>query len=138
MGTVLWICPSPLRPHHPRKNWFIGVMELPPQAAPAAALDPGAVRFEAFRAGGPGGQHQNVTDSAVRAVHQPTGLSVVVRDQRSQHRNKAIALERLAELLRLAADLAAAQDRELAQAGHDRLERGRPARRFKGEDFHPA
>jgi peptide chain release factor len=137
-GSVLWTAQSPVRPHHKRRNWFIGVMELPAPAAPAPALDPADVRFEAFRAGGPGGQHQNATDSAVRAVHSPSGLSVVVRDQRSQHRNKAIAIERLAELLRLGAELAVMEDRRLTQASHDRLERGRPVRRFKGEDFRPA
>lgn len=55
----------------------------------------GECRVETFRAGGPGGQHQNTTDSAVRLVHLPTGIRVVARDERSQHRNRQIALERL-------------------------------------------
>jgi ribosome-associated protein len=50
---------------------------------------------ETFRSGGPGGQHQNVTESGVRLVHRPTGVRVVARDERSQHRNRALALERL-------------------------------------------
>lgn len=52
-------------------------------------------RIETFRAGGPGGQHQNKTESAVRLTHLPTGISVSSRDSRSQHRNRQIALERL-------------------------------------------
>ena len=52
-------------------------------------------RVETFRAGGPGGQHQNVTESGVRLVHLPTGVRVTARDERSQHRNRALALERL-------------------------------------------
>ena len=52
-------------------------------------------RVETFRAGGPGGQHQNTTESGVRLVHLPSGLRVVAREQRSQHRNRARALERL-------------------------------------------
>ena len=52
-------------------------------------------RVETFRAGGPGGQHQNRTESGVRLVHLPTGVRVVARDERSQHRNRALALSRL-------------------------------------------
>ena len=52
-------------------------------------------RVETFRAGGKGGQHQNTTDSGVRLVHEPTGVRSASRNDRSQHRNKAIALERL-------------------------------------------
>jgi len=53
-----------------------------------------------FRAGGPGGQHQNVTDSAVRLVHRPTGVTVTCRAQRSQYLNKMDALRRLRLKLR--------------------------------------
>lgn len=52
-------------------------------------------RFETFRAGGPGGQHQNTTDSGVRLTHLPTGISVTARESRSQHRNRKAALARL-------------------------------------------
>lgn len=136
-GSVLWICPSPLRPHHGRKNWYVGVFDLPPPAGPVAALAESDVRFEAFRASGPGGQHQNKTASAVRAVHGPSGLAVVARDERSQHRNRALALERLARLLDERAGLAAARDRDRLQAEHDRLERGNPTRVFEGPGFRP-
>jgi len=52
-------------------------------------------RVETFRAGGPGGQHQNTTESAVRLTHLPTGVKAVAREDRSQHRNRTVALERL-------------------------------------------
>lgn len=58
---------------------------------------------ETFRAGGPGGQHQNTTDSAVRLRHRPTGLTVTVRESRSQHRNKQLALSELRRRLEAAA-----------------------------------
>ena len=135
IGAIQWVAQSPLRPHHKRKNWFIGVFELPalPEAPKALALQD--VRFEAFRAGGPGGQHQNKTESAVRATHIASGLSVVAREERSQHRNKALALERIAALLKLQGELQAITAQNDAHAAHDRIERGRPVKRFKGTAF---
>jgi len=56
-----------------------------------------------FRSGGKGGQHQNKTSSAVRLVHRPTGLTVICRNERSQHRNKLACLQRLREKLALLA-----------------------------------
>lgn len=135
IGSIQWVAQSPIRPHHKRKNWFIGVSELPALPKPAKALTAQDVRFEAFRAGGPGGQHQNKTESAVRAVHMASGLSVVAREERSQHRNKALALERIAALIKLQEDLAAITARTDAHAAHDRLERGRPVKRFTGAAF---
>jgi len=135
IGSIQWVAQSPLRPHHKRKNWFIGVVELPPLPDAPKALSAHDVRFEAFRAGGPGGQHQNKTESAVRAVHIATGLSVVAREERSQHRNKALALERIAALIRLQGELEAITARNDAHAAHDRLERGSPVKRFKGAGF---
>ena len=52
-------------------------------------------RVETFTAGGKGGQHQNRTESGVRLVHLPTGIVVTAREERSQFRNKAVALSRL-------------------------------------------
>lgn len=135
IGAIQWVAPSPVRPHHKRKNWFIGVFELPPVPDAPKALAVQHVRFEAFRAGGPGGQHQNKTESAVRATHIASGLSVVVREERSQHRNKALALERMAALLRLQGEMAAIVAQNDTHAAHDNLERGRPVKRFKGEAF---
>ncbi|CAN8063473.1 unnamed protein product [Agarophyton chilense] len=63
------------------------------------------VKIDVYRASGAGGQHVNKTESAVRATHIPTGLVATSQEDRSQHRNKAIAMEALAA--RLAAKVAA-------------------------------
>ncbi len=53
----------------------------------------------ALRRGGPGGQHQNRRETAVRLHHPPSGLVIVVNEQRSQHQNRELAFERLVEKL---------------------------------------
>ena len=70
----------------------------PPDPIPIPESDEALLaecRVETFRSGGPGGQHQNRTESGVRLVHLPTGIRASSRNERSQHRNKALALARL-------------------------------------------
>jgi len=92
----------------------------------------GACRVDTFRGGGPGGQHQNTTDSGVRLTHHPTGIVVTARDERSQHRNRALALERLRKRLaqlrrkekrRIATKVPAAERRRRLQAKRKRSDR---------------
>ncbi|WP_446902870.1 peptide chain release factor H [Burkholderia sp. YIM B11467] len=133
-GTLQWICASPYRLRHPRKNWFIGVT----RCADAAPPPDGDVRFEAMRARGPGGQHVNKTSSAIRATHVATGLSVRVESERSQHANKRLALQLLQVRLQQEADRHASDARRQRRLQHFALERGNPVRVFHGAAFVPA
>ncbi len=56
---------------------------------------------ETFRSSGPGGQHVNKTESAVRLRHAPSGVVVTSQQERSQHRNKALCLQRLRKRIEL-------------------------------------
>ena len=64
-----------------------------PDETEAVKLNPAELRIDTFRASGAGGQHINKTDSAVRVVHLPTGIVAECQDGRSQHSNKAKALQ---------------------------------------------
>ncbi len=130
-GTVLWIAQSPYRKFHKRKNWFVGVQRLDIPETPD--WDEHDIRFQTLRASGPGGQHVNKTESAVRATHIPSGISVMASDNRSQLQNKRLATERLQ--VKLAAWkqeqlLASAQDN---WQNHNELQRGNPVKTIKKE-----
>lgn len=68
-------------------------MDLPP------GIEEKDLRWEFFRATGPGGQHRNKTETGVRLTHLPSNVTVSATERRSQHQNREVALRRLAAVL---------------------------------------
>lgn len=135
-GTIQWVCPSPFRHGYRRKNWFFGVEVIKPPEK--LNLDPRDIKFEAFRASGPGGQHVNTTDSAVRATHIPTGISVVASEERSQTLNRRTALNRLETKIKMVNSAGVDDYEKSCWDNHNELQRGNPVRVFKDPNFKPS
>ena len=131
-GSVLWVAQkNPFRPWHRRKNWFVGVHFFKPlQTGTISERD---ITYETLRSSGPGGQNVNKVESAVRAIHVPTGITVLASDERLQIQNKRLARERL--LMKLSA---IDEERRLHHThevwmNHNSLERGNPVQKFRGD-----
>lgn len=130
-GSVQWTATlNPYRPGHKRNNWFVGIRFFDEVELPQISDDD--IVYESCRSGGNGGQNVNKVETAVRAVHLPTGLAVKCSDQRSQHQNKTLARRRL--LLKLHARQTACRDQARSErwSHHDSLERGNPVKKFRG------
>jgi len=134
-GTIQWNCVSPFRPTHKRKNWFIAIHTLTVPTVNETTINEKDVVFEAMRASGPGGQHVNKTDSAIRATHIKSGIVVTAREERSQLMNKKLALARIASALKEQKNIAIASQEQLRWELHQQLERGNPKRIFQGLNF---
>ncbi|MFY0629674.1 MAG: peptide chain release factor H [Flavobacteriaceae bacterium] len=133
IGTVQWIGQSTFRKYNKRKNWFVGIFEIAKEQA--IELQSHEVKYQAMRSSGPGGQHVNKVSSAIRAIHEPTGIQVVVMDTRSQHQNRKLAKQRLQLKVakrNMEGFKASIKDQ---WENHQELERGNPVKIFIGTDF---
>ena len=132
-GTIQWTCPSPFRKNHKRKNWFISVELIKPTVY--EDFRDSDIKIEITKASGPGGQHVNKTESAVRVTHLPTGITASSSEERSQHMNKKLALARLKSLLDgFNSEQRESKEKEIWQT-HKHLERGNPKKIFLGPKF---
>jgi peptide chain release factor len=131
-GTIQWICQSPFRPHHKRKNWYVDVSIIPELEEISTEQD---IRFERFHCGGNGGQNVNKVETGVRLTHLPTGITVTATSQRTQLQNRREALDKLNAIL--AAKNAENQARQTNDAWreHNKIVRGNPVRVYKGDAF---
>lgn len=131
-GTVQWICQSPFRPNHKRKNWFIDVSILKEEFR----LSDDNIRYESFRSSGAGGQNVNKVSSAIRAIHVPTGITAVSMDERSQRQNKKIAYLRLIKKIdEINSSINKNIEYENWNSSHNQMIRGNPIRVYKGLKF---
>lgn len=132
-GTVQWIGKSMFRPNHKRKNWFVGVNVFEPLSQNKWKSN--EIKTECMRSSGPGGQHVNKVESAVRVTHIPSGLTAIAREERSQHLNKKLAMVRLEDMLREKEEKAKKNYEQKRWNRHNTLERGNAVRVFEGMSF---
>ena len=131
-GTVQWICQSPFRPEHKRKNWFVDVSIIP--EIDEICKDQN-IRFERFHSGGNGGQNVNKVETGVRLTHIPTGITVTSTAERTQQLNRKDALQKLNAILSEKEAENKAKQTNDAWREHTRIVRGNPVRVYKGMGF---
>lgn len=133
LGSICWIGKSTFRKFHNRSNWFIGIFEV--EGLERMDFNEKEIQFQTTRSQGNGGQNVNKVNSAVRATHIPTGISVFAQDSRSQLENKKIVIERLKEKI-FGLELKKLENQMQEKwNNHLQVQRGNSVRTFKGTDF---
>ena len=132
-GTHLWQAASPFRPKHKRKNWYFSLWCYDEKSS--TSINRKEIIYQTMKSPKNGGQHVNTTSSGVRAIYPRLNLEAISFDQRSQHRNKQIALMRLLQKVELLETQKNADDVQKRWSDGKNIERGKAVKRFKGEKF---
>ena len=128
----LWICKSPYRAGHKRKNCCVDVSMIPETEKAAGDTE---IRFERFHCGGKGGQTVNNVETGVRLTHIATGISVTSTIERSQYLNRKKALAKLNAVLQQKEQDNRQKQADSAWREHTRIIRGNPMRTYQGMEF---
>ena len=133
IGTIKWICNSPIRKFHKRKNWYIKCQEI--IMPKELEFNLANVEIQSFRASGPGGQHRNKVETAIRITHKPSGIMVIATDGKSQAQNKKKAWKKLEDKIRnkSASNLKLYNFEQWTS--QIEIERGNPIKTFRGLKF---
>ena len=145
-GSIQWVCRSPYRPNHKRKNWFVDVSVISeaenirkdtsmPRCGEKEVYKENEIRFERFHCGGKGGQNVNKVETGVRLIHIPTGITVTSTSERSQYANKKDALSKLNAILGQMELEEKKKQTNSAWQEHTKIVRGNPVRVYEGMDF---